>query len=170
MKITNRLFPKLLAAAMVFMGLTLANEALAKNNYVGQPQQMSVGAFFGGHIGASATYILSYTNAIDVAAAMEMGGDENTSGWADYLWIRPDAFTLMNMNFGYFYGGGAKIRTENDPYVEELYLAGPRAVAGVTNLLDTMPIELYAEAAINYYLTQRSGTEFDIGIGARYYF
>lgn len=156
---------------MLFCGLSLtANEALARNNYVGQPQQLSMGAFYGGHIGATATYILSSRNAIDVAAAMEMGGQENTSGWADYLWIYPDAFAMMDWSFGWYWGGGVKIRTENDPEVEELYLAGPRGVAGLTNILESMPVELFAEAAFTYHITQATKTEFDIALGARYYF
>ncbi|MCB0385986.1 MAG: hypothetical protein KDD43_11385, partial [Bdellovibrionales bacterium] len=67
MKNSNSLV-KLLTALMVFCGLSLfANEALARNSYVGQPQQLSMGAFYGGHIGASATYILSSRNAVDAA-------------------------------------------------------------------------------------------------------
>jgi hypothetical protein len=160
----------LAVTALLVTSLVLTSQALASNRYVGQPQQLSMGAFFSGQVGASATYILSATNAVDIAVSQEMGGDQNTAGWADYLFIYPNSFAMMDWSFGWYWGGGVKIRTENNPDVEEEYMAGPRAAAGITSALDSWPIELYGETAFTYHVTQATKTEFDIAIGARYYF
>jgi len=134
------------------------------------PQQMSVGAFYGGPVGATATYILSEDNALDAAVAIELGGNQNIHGWADYLWRTNDAFEFMDYQFGWYFGGGAKFRTENDPNIEESYMAGPRGVVGLLHEFKSMSLEVFGESAFTKHLLGGSKTEFDVAVGARYYF
>ena len=153
---------------LIFM--SVSSTSAASTSRIGLPQQYSVGAFIGGPIGASATYILSKEHSVDAAVAMEMSGDENIHAWADYLWRYPTAFTLMDYNIGWYWGAGANFRSENSANVEYAYLMGPRAVSGLIHEFNSISLEMFGEAALNQHILGASKSEFDIAVGARYYF
>ncbi len=151
--------------------LLAPNFSFARNySSMAMPEQISVGAFYGGTLGASATYMLTRETGLDAAVAMELGGDQNIHAWADYLWRMNNAFELMDYPIGLYYGGGAKFRTENNPNVESAYMVGPRVVAGLIHEVSSMSLEFFGETAFTKHLMGGSKTEFDIAVGARYYF
>lgn len=160
-----------LLLACLLLTVTTPSLSQAKNtSRMAMPEQMSVGAFYGGPVGASATYILSEDNVIDAAVAMELGGNQNILSWADYLWRTNNAFDVMDYAIGYYFGGGVKFRTENDPNVEAEYMAGPRAVAGLVHEMSSLSIEIFGEGAFTKHVMGGDKTEMDLALGVRYYF
>ncbi|MBK9037911.1 MAG: hypothetical protein IPL83_01925 [Bdellovibrionales bacterium] len=142
----------------------------SRYQYSKEKGDIGFGATLGPSLGISASYAWSSTNTIEAAVAMEMKGVQNIRTWADYLWVHPSSLEVMSVDFGWFWGGGVGFRTENDPDLEEEYLAGPRLVGGLTKSFDFLALELVGQLSYTQYLTQITKGEPDISIGLRYYF
>ncbi len=142
----------------------------SRYQYSKEKGDIGFGATLGTSIGISASYAWSSINTIEAAAAMEMKGVQNIRTWADYLWVYPSSLEVMSIDFGWFWGGGVGFRTENDPDLEEEYLAGPRLVGGLTKSFDFLALEMVGQLSYTQYVTQITKGEPDISIGLRYYF
>jgi hypothetical protein len=150
--------------------LSALAEYESRYQYSKEKGDIGFGATLGTSLGVSASYAWSSVNTIEAAVAMEMKGVQNIRTWADYLWIHPSSLEVMSLEFGWFWGGGVGFRTENDPDLEEEYLAGPRLVGGLTKSFDFLALELVGQLSYTQYVTQISKGEPDISIGLRYYF
>lgn len=142
----------------------------SRYQYSKEKGDIGFGASLGTSLGITASYAWSSVNTIETAVAMETKGVQNIRTWADYLWVYPSSLEVMNLDFGWFWGGGIGFRTENDPDLEEEYLAGPRLVGGVTKSFDFLALELVGQLSYTQYVTQKTKGEPDISIGLRYYF
>ena len=166
MKLQNAISHGLVLAFFVFIFSSLA----AKAESINTKSQLSIGGMYGSNLGAVATYNYNSKIFVDAAGSMEFDGDQNVFAWGDILVRQGRLFGVMGNSVNWYWGGGVKFRSENDPNVEQAYYLGPRGAIGLSSQIGRNPIEVFTEASYSYYLVEASDTEMDINIGARYYF
>jgi len=161
---------KLVVGALALSFCLFAEVSHATRASITNQYDLSMGGIYAGALGATATYNAQRNYFIDAGVSMETSGDQNIATWGDILFRQGQLFSAMGYGVNWYWGGGVKFRTENNPNVEELYYVGPRGVAGLQTHLSSMPLEIFSELATTMYVTQATKSEFDFVLGARYYF
>lgn len=133
-------------------------------------QEIGLGVILGSPTGFSANYRTSDSHSIDAALAYSLIGDTNLHVHSNYLWRYPRAIKTGQVDFGWFWGLGAKFRTHEGRGDESDYRIGPRVVAGVNHEFRKVPIEVFLEAALVMHVIPETDADIDVGLGGRYYF
>lgn len=146
--------------ASVFLILLFAQ------NINAQDKGLGLGLMAGEPTGISGKYWVSSTNAFDFGIAYSFAGSNNSfSLHADYLYHLFNAIET-EYTLPVYYGFGARMRTNEN---SKLGL-GARGVIGLALLSDKYPVDFFLEVAPVFQLIPETELNFDIAIGARYYF
>ncbi len=130
--------------------------------YAKKKGALGAGIILGTPIGPNVKYWLNSNAAIDFG----LGFDKDFTVYSDFLWHdwtifpQPSKGTLA----GYL---GLGIRYEEKSGDDEF---GFRTVAGVDYWFASHPIEVFLEIAPVFQVTPDTDTDFDAGVGLRYYF
>lgn len=146
--------------------------------YLGGPDDLNAADRFslGGGIGLQgagmvATYNLSREHFVDIGGSYDFSNFANLHAYSDYLLRYPELLSLYGFSMDWYYGGGAHVRTDNDPKQKSTYLVGPRLATGLNHNFESWhSLSAFGEMQVTQYVTQRTLTEIGIGFGARYYF
>lgn len=133
-----------------------------KAKYAKEKGALGAGIILGKPIGPNVKYWFNSNAAIDFG----LGFDKDFTVYSDFLWHdwtifpQPSKGTLA----GYL---GLGIRYEEKSGDDEF---GFRTVAGVDYWFASHPIEVFLEIAPVFQVTPDTDTDFDAGVGLRYYF
>ncbi len=130
-----------------------------------------VGGILGEPIGASVKFFPSQTTAIQAHLGYSFP-DESLALTTDLLF---SLLTILDDGYPFelkWYAGvgimtGQRSFNMNSP--KRAYFGG-RIPTGLVMLLETVPIEIFAEFAVGFLFTPKTGIDFDGGVGARYCF
>lgn len=132
----------------------------AQNNGLG------LGIILGEPTGISGKYWITENTAYDFGIAYSfIGLNSSLSLHADYLYHLFNAIETQ-YTLPVYYGFGARMRTNEN---SELGL-GARGVIGISLFSTQLPMDFFLEVAPVFQLIPETELNFDIGIGARYYF
>ncbi|MEN8262000.1 MAG: hypothetical protein ABFR82_00875 [Nitrospirota bacterium] len=146
----------LLAIILIFFALN--NNSL----YAKEKGALGAGIILGKPIGPNVKYWFNSNAAVDFG----LGFDKDFVVYSDFLWHDWTIFPQPSKGAlaGYL---GLGIRYEEESEDDEF---GFRAVAGVDYWLASHPIEFFLEIAPVFQVTPDTDTDFDAGVGLRYYF
>jgi hypothetical protein len=125
---------------------------------------LGLGLILGDHIGPNLKYWLTNQQAINAG----VGFDDDPVFYAEYLWHnwrllpQPSRFRLSP-----YMGLGPRFEFRDDG---ENDMFGIRVPLGLTFLLDSAPLELFAELVPVFELSPNTDSDLDGGIGVRLYF
>ena len=149
---------RIVLLALILIVFALNNDSL----YAKEKGSLGAGVVLGDPIGPTVKYWFNPDMAIDFG----LGFEKDFTIYADFLWhiwtIFPQPPT--GKLAGYL---GLGLRFE-EKSVDDKF--GFRAVTGAAYWIASHPIEVYLELAPVFQVTPDTGTDFDVGIGVRYYF
>lgn len=146
------------------MGLVLGLCMLAATHAYAQKSGVGVGALLGEPLGASFKTWLSEQTAIDAGVGYANYDDGGVQLHGDYLWHNFDLLSAGSGRLPVYYGLGARVKFADDTHV------GFRGPIGVSYMLDTAPVDIFAEVAPILDFTPNWRVEWNAAIGARYWF
>lgn len=118
------------------------------------------GIVLGDPTGLTLKYFAHPSLAFD--AGIGFSGD--AAFYADALWHAWDLFPQPSRGrLGAYVGAGPRVETKHDATF------GIRTMAGVAYWLPSRPIELFLEGGPVFRFTPHTGTDFDAGLGIRFY-
>ena len=147
-----------------YFGVALALCVLGGNVAHAQRTGYGAGVMLGEPLGGSFKAWLSDKTAIDAGIGYANYDDGGLQLHADYLW---HSFELLGAGSGrmpVYYGIGARLKFADSTHV------GFRAPIGVSYLLDTAPVDIFAEVAPILDFTPNWRVEWNLLVGARYWF
>lgn len=148
----------IICLAIIFVVFALNNDSL----YAKEKGALGAGIVLGDPVGPTVKYWFHPNTAINLG----LGFEKDFTIYSDFLWhgwtIFPQPRT--GMIAGYL---GLGIRFEEKSGDDEF---GFRAVAGAAYWIASHPIEVFLELAPVFQVTPDTDTNFDAGIGVRYYF
>jgi hypothetical protein len=144
----------------VILGLLLLSPAVCRAQE--EPGQLGLGAYLGVPFGLSAKYLLDHRNAVDLAFGAQGG---NIDFHADVMThFRDLPKQPPQGKIVPYVGLGFKVEGQGQT------LFGIRFLGGVAYLIQNTPLEAFAEIAPVLRLAPSAGSNFDGGVGLRYYF
>ena len=146
---------------LMFMLLTSLSSAAAEEKRFG------LGLIVGEPTGLLANYLLGPDNAIDLAVAWNVSGNNDTVLHADYLWYKHGFFQAGKATMPLYFGvGGRMVFRDNNSNK-----FGVRVPIGVSyRFADPRFLELFGEVAPVLDLTPSMKLDLNVGIGVRFYF
>ncbi|MEQ1665946.1 MAG: hypothetical protein ABL927_11275 [Bdellovibrionales bacterium] len=162
-----------LTSFMVFISAFLSviiftTVATAKTKH---SSQIGLGIVVGDPTGISANYFLDNAHSIDAALAWSDSFTFHLHG--DYLLHKPRYFFVENKPIGLYYGIGARLRSRKSSKFasdEDGIELGARAPVGLKYVFFDPRIEIFGELSAVFDVMPKTALDFDIGVGARYYF
>jgi hypothetical protein len=131
-----------------------------------QDKNFGVGIILGEPTGLSGKYWVSAENAFDAALAYSfMEDNKSFSFHADYLY-HLYGITDRHYKMPLYYGFGIRFRVRENK--DNSF--GVRGVMGLLVYLKEVPVDIFFEAAPAFRLLPDTNIDFDIAIGARYFF
>ncbi len=143
-------------------------------------KQFGLGAVIGDPTGFTGKYLLERTTAIE--ATLSFFGDRSFHLHGSYLKIKPNAIAIDGEDIGFYFGIGGRIITFRDGYgpYKGFFAANytgtsrttfaVRAPIGLNYHFRDPSIEVFGEIALAMDFVPFTDADFDVGIGARYYF
>lgn len=134
-------------------------------------EQLGLGIVVGDPTGISANYFLDNAHSIDAALAWSDSFTFHLHG--DYLLNKPRYFFVENKPIGLYYGIGARLRSRKSSKFasdEDGIELGARAPVGLKYVFFDPRIEIFGELSAVFDVMPKTALDFDIGVGARYYF
>ncbi len=125
----------------------------------------SLGVIIGEPTGISALADLPGDKDLDLAVAWSLGDKTKFIISSDYLWNKPKLLEIDKVKLDVYYGVGARVQFASS----QSYL-GPRVPIGIKYLFEKAKIEAFSEAAMIFNVIPSTSVDFNIGIGARYFF
>jgi len=147
-----------------FSGAVLALCLFGATGVYAQKTGVGVGALLGEPLGASVKAWVSETTAIDGGVGYANYGDGGLQLHGDYLFHNFDLLSAGSGRLPVYFGIGARVKFADDTHV------GFRGPIGVSYMLDTTPIDVFAEVAPILDFTPNWRVEWNAAIGARYWF
>lgn len=131
---------------------------------------MGLGAIIGSPTGLSAAYKLSDRNMVDAAFGWSLSDDVNFHIHSTYLFLKPNAFQIDDIDFNIYYGIGGRIKDRDTRDKDDDFRLGARAPVGVHYQFDDPRIEVFGEAALILDLIEETDVDFNLALGARFWF
>ena len=132
--------------------------------------QFGLGFMVGAPTGISAAYKLSNKTMIDGAVGWSLGDDVNFHIHADYLWLKPGAFEIDEIPMNVYYGIGGRIKDRDTDDKDDDFRMGARVPIGIHYQFDDPPIEVFGEIALIMDVIESTAIDFNLGLGARFWF
>ncbi len=150
---------KILLASLVSVLLSFGNSSAQDKNF-------GVGIILGEPTGLSGKYWVSAENAFDAALAYSFLEDNKSFSFhANYLY-HLYGVTDKHYKMPLYYGFGVRFRARENK--DNSF--GVRGVIGLLVYLKEAPVDIFFEAAPVFRLLPDTAIDFDIGVGARYFF
>lgn len=127
-----------------------------------------IGLTLGSPSGITGRTWLNEENSIDAGVGWGIVDSSKFEFYGDYLWNRSDAFQINDVNFDFFFGGGASLRTHSGQGDNEAVF-GPRIPLGVSHSFSNPDLEVFAVFALNVGIIPHSDVYVDLHVGARFY-
>jgi len=134
-------------------------------------KELGVGIILGDPTGLSVKYNVSRTKSFDGALAWSDSIAYHMHG--DLLITKPGFFKVDNFPMDLYYGIGARLRDrDSDRYNKDDRgtQLGVRGPLGIRHMMNDPSVEFFGEVAAVFNLIPSTSLDFDIGIGARYFF
>ena len=132
-----------------------------------ETKRVGLGLIVGEPTGLSANYLLSKENAIDLAVAWNLSGDNDFILHADYLWYRYGFIQAGKVEMPLYFGVGGRM-VLRDKKSDKF---GVRVPVGVSyRFVDPEFLELFGELVPILDLAPSTKLDFNVGIGVRFYF
>ncbi|MCB0406908.1 MAG: hypothetical protein KDD34_01815 [Bdellovibrionales bacterium] len=135
-----------------------------------ESKKFGIGAILGAPTGISAAYSLGNNRSIDAAAGWSLGDDVNYHIHSTYLMHKPGAFEIDHIDIDIYFGIGARIKERDTDNKDEDFRFGARAPFGVHYMFDDPPVEIFGEIALILDVLEETDVDFNLGIGARFWF
>lgn len=133
---------------------------------VAAERQFGFGLIVGEPTGLSAKYLLNRENAIDLAVAWNLSGDNDFILHADYLWHVYDLIQVKSGQMPLYFGVGGRMELRNNK--DDRF--GVRIPVGVSyQFAEPRFLELFGEIAPIIDLAPSTNMDLSVGIGARFY-
>jgi hypothetical protein len=129
-----------------------------------QESKFGLGVVLGEPTGVSAKLWLGQTSAVDGVVAWSFAKNPSLTIHADYLFHFFNVFSIEKGRLPLYIGIGGTVSIGPDPDF------GVRIPFGATYLFDTVPLDIFLEAAPIFLLFPATDFDFNGGIGIRFYF
>lgn len=127
--------------------------------------EMGIGAMVGNPTGLNGKYWLSKKHAIDGGMGFSFGKDTNFSMHSDYLFHSEGALIFKDEHpLDFYFGVGGRME-----FADDIEL-GLRLPIGVAHRMENNTADIFGEIAPIVDFIGRTGLEFHLTVGARYYF
>lgn len=131
-----------------------------------QDSGAGAGLIIGSPTGISGKYWLNQKNAIDAGVGYSLvSGSEKFTMHVDYIYHIPGLIETKE-DIPVYYGFGGRINAER----HESASLGARGVIGAVWFIKKYPVDMFVEAAPVFNLLPETSLDFDIALGARYFF
>lgn len=147
-----------------FSGGVFAVCLLAATGAQAQKTGYGVGVILGEPIGATFKAWMSEKTAFDAGVGWANYDEGAIQVHGDYLFHNFDLLSAGSGRMPLYFGIGARVKFADDTHV------GFRGPIGVSYILDTAPIDIFAEVAPILDFTPNWRVEWNAAIGARYWF
>lgn len=145
----------------------MAVDSHAKNTSAG----LGAGVVIGDPTGLTFKKWLENNKAVDAALAWGLGHDSRVVLHSTLLFHKWALFKLEQLPIDLYYGIGGRFRNINSDYKkDDIIEIGPRAPLGLRTQLKTVALEIFSEISVTLNLIESTNIDFDVGIGARYFF
>jgi hypothetical protein len=132
-----------------------------------EEKRFGLGLIVGEPTGVSGKYLLGEENAIDLAVAWNLSGDNDFTLHADYLWNKSDLIQVGSEKMLFYFGVGVRMELRDNKSDK----FGVRVPIGVSyRFVDPKFLELFGEVAPVVDLAPSTKMDLNVGIGARFYF
>jgi hypothetical protein len=129
-----------------------------------QERKFGLGIVLGEPTGVSAKLWLGQTSAMDGVVAWSFANNPSFTFHADYLFHFFEVFSVKEGRLPLYVGIGGAISIAPEPDF------GVRIPFGVSYLFDTVPLDVFLEAAPIFLFFPATTFDFSGGIGVRFYF
>ncbi len=127
-------------------------------------RKFGVGVSLGVPTGISLNYFLDDTTSVDAMFSYDFEDFFNIR--ADFLKHKKNLFTIDEYFIDIYYGAGVRMKDKED----EVFLFGPRVVAGIGHYWKSIPLEIFIEAAGVFSILEKTDFDFESALIARWYF
>jgi hypothetical protein len=132
-----------------------------------EEKRFGLGLIVGEPTGVSGKYLLGEENAIDLAVAWNLSGDNDFTLHADYLWNKSDLIQVGSEKMLFYFGVGVRMELRDNKSDK----FGVRVPIGVSyRFVDPKFLELFGEVAPVVDLAPSTKMDLNVGTGARFYF
>lgn len=138
----------------------------ASISHPSQAKDFGLGVVIGNPIGVAGNLYLHPRRSVDGVIALNFL-DNHYYIHSTYLHHYRNTLVIDGLGIDGFWGLGARIRQANH---EGDFLLGPRLSGGMLYNVRSAPVDIFGEIALVVNLIEKTGLEFNLGIGARYYF
>ena len=142
----------------ILFSLFIISSINAQSNGVG------VGLIVGEPTGISGKYWTGSTTAFDAALAWSFVDENAFQIHADYLFHNIRLITVSEGKLPFYYGIGARLKTENDIKL------GVRVPLGLAYLFQNVPIDIFVEVVPILDVIPKTDFQINAALGARYFF
>lgn len=139
-----------------------------------QPQtsfakNMGAGIVIGSYAGLSGVYKYQ-EHEFDGSLAFSLSNHRKLLVHASKLFTKKKSLKLFGQIYDWYYGlGGRYLMLDKDNHDDD-YRLGPRGSIGLRYHFSSVPIELFAEAALIFNILPGTNADLDVLIGGRYHF
>jgi len=149
-----------------FLAILFTILLLTCSNIIAQDKNFGIGIILGEPTGLSGKYWISEDKAFDAALAYSFLEDNKSLAFhADYLY-HLDGVIDRHYKMPLYYGFGVRFRLREN----QQNTFGVRGVIGLNVYLREAPVDIFFEVAPAFRLLPDTNIDFDIAIGARYFF
>lgn len=136
-----------------------------------------LGAVIGAPTGLSANYFLNLSQSVHSTLAYDFSGDDELQLASHYTWRRNNLKT-EKLNFGWFYGVGAKLayherdhnHRHHDHDEDDHFHFGPSGTLGVFREFKDVPLEIFLKSNLTVNIIEHTGVDGDLMLGLHYNF
>lgn len=143
---------------------------LSSSVAMGSSRQFGLGAIVGAPTGISASYQLTDSNRIAGALGWSLGDDVNYHIHGDFLLLRPGAVVIDEIPLDVYFGIGARIKDRDTNDKDDDFRLGARAPVGIYYHFEDPSIEVFGEFAFIMDVIESTALDFNLGLGARFWF
>lgn len=134
------------------------------------PGKLGAGIILGNPTGFSFKTHLHGREFMDFALAYSLRSSENFHVHGDYLWQKPHSFEIDQVPMFTYWGVGARFKNYRSGHHKDDYALGVRFPLGMGYIVGKSSFELFAELAFIMDILESTDVDFDIALGARFWF
>lgn len=157
-------------AFLMFTFFLFSDYAMAKT--------FGLGAVIGAPTGLSANYFFRPNQSIHTTLAYDLSGEDDLQFASHYTWRR-NTLRIENVNFGWFYGFGAKLAVDKHDHHHHKHdhdhddghvHLGPGGTLGLFHEFKSVPLEVFLKGNLTVNILEHTGVDGDLMLGLHYNF